>query len=195
MARAKRPRFRINDRVTLASHTPLIPAYGGKPFVGRDTILRVSSIVGKGTLSDPWEINFTDDAGHFWRMRPGDLVLAEGEGRHHATKKKSSAQLQREIDESLAKPLTTSAASGVPSALTLWEGEHSDVPLHPKYWYAVDQGTYHITPVRNPDQPRDIRYDLRFNKKPLGWEKIGPYHKTLKKAVSAAQRHYADLGR
>jgi hypothetical protein len=109
--------------------------------------------------------------------------------RHHATKK-SPAQLQREIDEALAKPVT---ASGVPSALTRWEGSYSDVPLHSKYWYAVDQGTYHITPVSNPDQPRDVRYDLRFNKKPLGWEKIGSYYKTLRKAVSAAQQHYAAL--
>lgn len=83
--------------------------------------------------------------------------------------------------------------SGVPSALTLWEGSHSDVPLHSKFWYVVDQGTYHITPVSNPDQPRDVRYDLRFNKKPFGWEKIGPYHKTLERAVSAARRHYTTL--
>jgi hypothetical protein len=62
-------------------------------------------------------------------------------------------------------------------------------------WYAVDQGTYHITPVSDPDQPRDVWYDLRFNKKPLGWEKIGPYYKTLRKAVSAAQRHYAAMTR
>ena len=105
---------------------------------------------------------------------------------------KTPAQLQREIDEVLAKP-AADASSGVPSTLTRWEGSHSDVPLHPKYWYAVDQGTYHITPVSNPDRPRDVRWDLRFNKKPLGWEKIGAYHKTLRQAVSAAQRHYAGL--
>jgi len=48
---------------------------------------------------------------------------------------------------------------GLPSALTLWEG--SDVPLHAKFSYTFDQGSYHITPVSNPGQPRDIRYDLR----------------------------------
>lgn len=110
MAKAPRPRIRVNDHVTLASHTPLIPAYGGKPFVGRDTILRVSSIQGKGTLRDPWGVNITDDAGHFWHMQPDDIVLVEVHAPepHHATKKKSSSQLQREIDRALAKDFTAS---------------------------------------------------------------------------------------
>jgi len=104
MAKAKRPRFRVNDRVSLAPHTPLIPAYGGKPFVGRDTILRVSSVVGKGTLRDPWGVNITDDAGHFWHLQPGDIVPRHN-GESHA-RKKSSAQLDREIAETLgARPI------------------------------------------------------------------------------------------
>jgi hypothetical protein len=104
MAKAKRPQFRVNDRVTLAAHTPLIPAYGGKPFVGRELVLRVSSVVGKGTLRDPWGVNITDDAGHFWHLRPGDIVLAETDGskRSHATKK-THAQLSREIAEVLSR--------------------------------------------------------------------------------------------
>lgn len=108
MAKAKRPRFRVNDRVTLAEHTPLIPAYGGKPFVGRNTVLRVSSVVGKGTQRDPWGVNITDDEGHFWHMQPSDLVPAEEVtgharmSRHHAVKK-SPGRLQREINEVLTQ--------------------------------------------------------------------------------------------
>jgi len=99
-----KPRFRVNDRVTLAAHTPLIPAYGGKPFVGRDFVLRVSSVVGKGTLRDPWGVNITDDAGHFWHLRPGDVVLAKSSEseRRHATKK-TPAQISREIDAVLSR--------------------------------------------------------------------------------------------
>lgn len=103
MAKTKRPQFRVNDRVTLAAHTPLIPAYAGKPFVGRDTVLRVSSVVGKGTLREPWGVNITDDAGNFWHMQPGDIVRAE-RGVSYARKKKSPAQLDREIADALARP-------------------------------------------------------------------------------------------
>lgn len=87
MAKTRRPRFQINDRVTLAPYTPLIPAYGGKPFVGRETVLRVSSIDGKGTLRAPWGVNITDDEGHFWHMQPDDIVSAD---EAHATKRAAS---------------------------------------------------------------------------------------------------------
>ncbi len=123
----------------------------------------------------PWGPSSEVDLGTFssrQRARAKITAHARGPRESHATKHDSS---------------------GVPDVINLWEGSHSDVPLHSKFWYAVDQGTYHITPVSNPDQPRDVRYDLRFNKKPFGWEKIGPYHKTLVGAVSAAQRHYATL--
>jgi len=84
--RGKRPRFRAGDRVSLASHVRPIPAYGGKPFVGRDAVLRVSSVTGRGTLRDPWGVSVTDDAGNFWGLMPGDLVLAdEGTARAHST--------------------------------------------------------------------------------------------------------------
>jgi hypothetical protein len=102
MAKERRPTFRVSDRVVLAEHTPLIPAYEGKPFVGRETVLRVSSIVGKGTQRAPWGVNITDDAGHFWRMDPGDLMLSEN-GPGHAVKKMSRAQLDRDIAEVIAK--------------------------------------------------------------------------------------------
>ena len=74
---AKRPKFKIGDLVSLASYTPLIPAYGGKPFVGRETILRVSSITGKGTLRAPWFVHVTDGSS-FWQLPPDDLVLVAG---------------------------------------------------------------------------------------------------------------------
>ena len=83
--RGKRPRFRVGDRVTLASHVRPIPAYSGKPFVGREDVLRVSSVTGRGTLRDPWGVSVTDDQGHFWGLLPGDLVLAEEASRHHST--------------------------------------------------------------------------------------------------------------
>jgi hypothetical protein len=99
MAKAKRPPFKINDRVTIASYTPLVPAYGGKPFVGRETVLRVSSVTGTGSQRNPYFVHVTD-GGHFWQFPPDDIVLAE-EGTRHATKK-SPAQLDREIAEALA---------------------------------------------------------------------------------------------
>lgn len=74
---AKRPKFRIGDLVSLASYTPLIPAYMGKPFVGRETVLRVSSITGKGGVRDPWFVHVTDGTS-FWQLPPDELVLAAG---------------------------------------------------------------------------------------------------------------------
>ena len=118
-AKAKRPQFRINDRITIAAYTPLVPAYGGKPFVGRNTILRVSSITGKGSLREPYFVHVTDDEGHFWQFPPDDIIQAKEV--HHATKKTSSApkataKIEREIDQSLvdagAKPLFESSHRG-----------------------------------------------------------------------------------
>jgi hypothetical protein len=83
--KAKRPKFKINDRVMLASYTPLVPAYGGKPFLGRGTVLRVSSITGTGALRNPYFVHVTDGEGHFWQFPPDDVVPA-GEGTAHATR-------------------------------------------------------------------------------------------------------------
>lgn len=83
MAKTKRPSLKINDRVTLRFRA--IPAYGGKPFVGKDTVLRVSSVSGKGTVRDPWMVSVTDDAGSFWSLPPDDFVAARG-GTHHMRK-------------------------------------------------------------------------------------------------------------
>lgn len=44
---------------------------------------------------------------------PGTTATREGASRHHATKKKSPTQLQREIDEALAKPVTASKETSV----------------------------------------------------------------------------------
>lgn len=105
MAKAKRPRFKINDRITLASYTPLIPAYGGKPFVGRDKVLRVSSVTGKGTQRDPWFLSVTDDEGHFWTLPPDDVIPAaeRNDLRSHMKKKpkKSDKEIEHEISEFL----------------------------------------------------------------------------------------------
>lgn len=89
--KAKRPKFKINDRVTIASYTPLVPAYGGKPFVGRGTILRVASITGTGSLRQPYFVHVTDDEGHVWQFPPDDIVLADESPseRPHAAKKES----------------------------------------------------------------------------------------------------------
>lgn len=63
----------------------VIPAYGGKPFVGRDTVLRVSCVTGKGSLRNPWGVSVTDDAGDFWGLLPDDLVLADEPSRAYST--------------------------------------------------------------------------------------------------------------
>lgn len=94
MAKTKRPAFKIDDRITLASYTPLIPAHGGRPFVGRDTVLRVIAIVGKGTLRDPRFLKVADDNGHSWTIPPDDVVPAEN--RVHMSK--GSFRVEQEIE-------------------------------------------------------------------------------------------------
>ncbi len=69
-----RPGFRVNDRVILASHMRAIPPYDGKPFVSKEDVLRVSSIIGTGSKRNPYHVSVTDDKGHFWQIQPDDLV-------------------------------------------------------------------------------------------------------------------------
>jgi hypothetical protein len=73
--KTKRPAHRINDRVTLASHVAVYPAYDGKPFVGHETVLRVSSVSGTGSRRNPWAVSVTDDAGNFWTNEPTDFEI------------------------------------------------------------------------------------------------------------------------
>lgn len=127
-AKPKRPRFHVNDRITIAPYTPLIPAYGGKPFVGRETVLRVSSITGTGAVRNPWFVHVTDDAGHFWQMPPDDIVPAENE-MHHATKKKSPRQLQREVNEILGRGRGRGRHHATIRECATWEPSASVDPL------------------------------------------------------------------
>lgn len=110
MAKSARPKFQIGDRVSLAAWTPLIPAYGGKPFVGRSAVLRVSSITGKGTTRDPWFLSVTDDAGHFWTLPPDDVVGADPDARSHSSKRVAPAKLDREILKFLVESETRNAS-------------------------------------------------------------------------------------
>jgi len=90
MATTKRPALRKNDRVTLSRIKSVIPAYGGKPFVGRDTILTVSHLTGTGAQRNPWHIVVTDGT-HFWSLEPDDVMPAESGAAAHSTMKQRSA--------------------------------------------------------------------------------------------------------
>lgn len=72
MAKQSRPKLLKNDSIKIASHVAVIPAYGDKPFVGHDTLLRVSSISGTGTRRNPWSISVTDGV-YFWHFAPEDI--------------------------------------------------------------------------------------------------------------------------
>ena len=92
MAKTKRPTLRKHDRVTLSRIKSLIPAYGGKPFVGRDTILTVSHLTGTGAQRNPWHVVVTDGT-HFWHLEPDDVQRVEDEGgASHST-------VKRDVDE------------------------------------------------------------------------------------------------
>ena len=106
MATSKRPALRKHDRVTLAAHKSVIPPYDGKPFVLRDTVLTVSHLTGTGSKRNPWHVVVTDGT-HFWHLEPDDVARVNEGSSHHATKKKSPAQLSREIAASLASNVKT----------------------------------------------------------------------------------------
>jgi len=85
MAKTKkmpRPNLGPSDRVTLASHvrhfpTSRCPIDGHeRPPILADTVLRVSSISGKGTKTWPWVVSVTD--GHrFLHLDPDEIVKVE----------------------------------------------------------------------------------------------------------------------
>lgn len=90
---AKRPSHRKNDRVVLARHKSLIPAYDGKPFVGRDTVLEVSHLTGTGSKRNPWHVVVTDGT-HFWTLLPDDVAASE-DSSHAAMKRDLDGWLNR----------------------------------------------------------------------------------------------------
>lgn len=70
-----KPKFKLRDAIVLASHERMRPSFDGKPAVLKDTVLRVSSISGKGSKRDPWQVNATDGH-HFWAFEPDAIRLA-----------------------------------------------------------------------------------------------------------------------
>lgn len=85
MATTKRPALHKNDRVTLSPIKSVIPAYGGKPFVGRDMVLMVSHLTGTGSKRNPWHVVVTDGT-HFWHLEPDDVMPVETEAHtEHST--------------------------------------------------------------------------------------------------------------
>lgn len=116
--KVRRPSHRIGDEVVLASFKSVIPPYDGKPFVGREDVLRVSGVTGTGSKRNPYGVIVTDGT-YFWHLEPDDVVstnpvsapTAHGHKparAQHATKK-SAVQLGREIANML---------EGVPSSMT-----------------------------------------------------------------------------
>ena len=93
MATSKRPAFRKHDRVTLSPIKRPIPAYGGKPFVGREMVLTVSHLTGTGSKRNPWHVAVTDGT-HFWHLEPGDVTRVETDERStgHSVMKPHSAK-------------------------------------------------------------------------------------------------------
>jgi hypothetical protein len=98
MAKTKRPMLRKHDRVTLSPIKSVIPAYGGKPFVGRDMVLTVSHLTGTGAQRNPWHVVVTDGT-HFWHLEPDDVQrVSDGEeSAAHSTMKRRSPQ--RDLNE------------------------------------------------------------------------------------------------
>ncbi len=72
--KARRPNFQIRDLVVLAPGVR-VPATNSHPALLVDTVLRVSSLSGRGTLRDPWTLNVTDGF-HFWGLDPDAFRLA-----------------------------------------------------------------------------------------------------------------------
>ena len=90
MATSKRPALRKHDRVTLSRIKSVIPAYGGKPFVGRDMVLTVSDLTGTGSKRNPWHVVVTDGT-HFWHLEPDDVMRVEASSTEHSTMKRHGA--------------------------------------------------------------------------------------------------------
>jgi len=95
MKKASRPRVRPGDRVILAYHKSVIPAYDGKPFVGHDQELRVSSVPGTGSQRNPYGVVVTDGE-HFWHLLPEDVVPVP---EPIAQASPTAAEIERDVDD------------------------------------------------------------------------------------------------
>lgn len=91
----KRPALREHDRVTLSPHKSVIPAYDGKPWVLRDTVLTVSHLGGTGSKRNPWHAVVTDGT-HFWHLEPDDVARVDS-GTSHSTIKKILRSARAEL--------------------------------------------------------------------------------------------------
>lgn len=70
-----RPSLFVGDTVKLADHVRTIPAVDGRPMVTRETMLRVRSVIGRGTQRDPWRVLVSDETHeHTWYLDPDDLT-------------------------------------------------------------------------------------------------------------------------
>ena len=66
MSGVRSQRFRRLDRVQLSDRVVAIPAYSGKPRVGRDTMPVASTISRAGSKRDPYQVVAMNGAGHFF---------------------------------------------------------------------------------------------------------------------------------
>lgn len=96
--KAKRPQARPGELVTLAPHRSGIPAHDGKPMVGREDVLRVSSVTGTGSARNPYRIVVTNGV-HFWHLEPDDAAPVIGLS--IGVVEKSRRQLDDEIEDAL----------------------------------------------------------------------------------------------
>ncbi len=95
--KAKRPQVKPGELVVLSPIKRPIPAYDGKPFVGRETVLTVSGVSGTGTVRSPWQVVVTDGQ-HSWHLEGDDVVLADPD----VASMRSAARLEREIKAAVA---------------------------------------------------------------------------------------------
>lgn len=140
-----------------------------------------------------------------------DLAIEEAErrgieldsGRHHSTKKKSRAQLDREIAAALRGSTRTAHAAkkrAIPG-VTKWSMTAGGTgAAHGKhgYTFTVPEGTYYIWPFTTKSG-RHAGYALKFSAegggRPRGshgglWHELGT-HRSPAAAASAAATHYA----
>lgn len=141
-----------------------------------------------------------------WEKREW-LTLIDPSTRHHATKKKSAAQLNREIAETLkghsshnscaqCAHATKRAIPGV-SKWDMFAGGTSAAEGKHSYSFIVPEGKYYISPYTTR-HGRHAGYLLKFSAtggRPRGthgglWHDLGE-HRSPASAASAAAKHYA----
>lgn len=74
MKNTKRPALRTGDQVTVADHVRTPIRIDGRADVLRETVLRVSSVYGRGSLRSPWTVVVTDGV-DFWHFAPDDVAV------------------------------------------------------------------------------------------------------------------------